>query len=455
MAANPSVVDYLNNLGKSSDLTSRAALAHSYGLVASPSDYISSAATGSNGDINTQLLAKLQTGASAPTPPAPAATSATPAATPTVRRYTGDAAPSTPGASIDVYGTYTGPGGIKANGTPSQLAAIYGGSPADYAYAAPDEATIRANALNAVQGQLDATNNTYADLMTNRGVVDQNNLGKTRAVNARSGNLGSDFGAANEAATQKSNEQADKALADERDLKIQTILGQVNTDAEQKLKDQQALATKSAEARTTYLKDLGDRAQAQIKQLAQSGASLEDLSDSEYNHLVETTGYTPEQLKAEFVLNKPKQDILHSEVVGSNYIQVSQDPISKKTQTNVIPLGVDIPQGYKVEKLENGQLVFYPDKFDPSKSVASQIITYGAATGPSDGIKFTFTSTQKSKLLGLGFDPSSISGLETYLKTNSVDNAIAAMSANGKPLPAEQIAQLKGILSGTSDDSGA
>lgn len=446
--ADSSIVDHLNSLGKASDLTSRAALATSYGYVKDPSEYIAAAAKGTNADINTKLLADLTAG-KVPTP-APAPTTPTP----TVRRYTGIDPIENPGVSLDTVGTYVNSSGTKANGSPSQLAAIYGGSPTDWRVQAPDEATIRAEAMDAVRGQLDSTNNVYADLASNREKVNTDNLGRTRAVAARSGTLDSDFGATELAKTKDVNAQADKAIQDERQLKLDTILGQVNEDVQKRVTDENTLATKNNEDRTAYLKDLGDRATAQIQALAQSGASVESLTDDEYNHLLSASGYTPDELKASFVLNKPKDTILHSEVVGSNYIQVSQDPITKKTKTDVIPLGVDIPQGYKVEKLDNGQLVFYPDKFDPTKSTASQIITYGAGTGVDGAIKFSFTSTQKSKLLGLGFDPSSIGSLETYLKSKSVDDALGAMSAGGKPLSDEQKNQLKNILSGATD-SGA
>lgn len=74
-----SLVDKLNELGQPSDLSSRANLAVSHGLVGSAQEYMSKAAAGTNADINTNLLAKLQTPPST-TPPAatpPASTTAT------------------------------------------------------------------------------------------------------------------------------------------------------------------------------------------------------------------------------------------------------------------------------------------------------------------------------------------------------------------------------------------
>jgi hypothetical protein len=69
-----SIVDYLKSTGQDSSLNSRADLAVKNGLVGSSAEYINLAATGANGDINTQLLRKLQsTPAVTPTPaPTPA-----------------------------------------------------------------------------------------------------------------------------------------------------------------------------------------------------------------------------------------------------------------------------------------------------------------------------------------------------------------------------------------------
>lgn len=71
--ATQSLVDYLKSNNKDSSLTSRAQLAVDNGLVKNTQEYISMANAGTNGDINTKLLAKLSGGGSPSptvTPPA-------------------------------------------------------------------------------------------------------------------------------------------------------------------------------------------------------------------------------------------------------------------------------------------------------------------------------------------------------------------------------------------------
>lgn len=69
-----SLVDYLTTNNQASDLNSRAKLAVDNGLVKTTQEYLTRAAAGTNGDINTNLLSKLQT------PPVPAVPGATPLA---------------------------------------------------------------------------------------------------------------------------------------------------------------------------------------------------------------------------------------------------------------------------------------------------------------------------------------------------------------------------------------
>lgn len=63
-----SIVDYLKSSGQDSSLSSRAKLAVDNGLVGSSQEYLTLASQGKNGDINSQLLSKLQSPAPNPTP---------------------------------------------------------------------------------------------------------------------------------------------------------------------------------------------------------------------------------------------------------------------------------------------------------------------------------------------------------------------------------------------------
>lgn len=284
-----------------------------------------------------------------------------------VRRYTGDAAPGV--SAYDTAANDYFSNGAGANRT------------------APDQAAIRASALAAVSGQVDAINNTYANLISDERVAGVGRMGSTRASNARGGTLGGDFGNAALDKTSAYNEQRVQQLADEKNLKIQTILGGANKDAQDRINTEKADVDKNSQAYLNYVKESGDKASEQLKAFAGAGGQVDQLSDGEYNHFLKSTGMSPEQLKAMVTLNQPKDTILHSEVQGSNYIQVMKDPITGKVTTSSIDLGFKVPPEYTVEKLANGQLAFYPKKVDPNKPLSEQIMTYGPTTPIKGGTK--------------------------------------------------------------------
>lgn len=100
-----SIVDYLTSQNKDSSLSARAQLAVDNGLVKTTQEYMSSAAAGTNGGINTSLLEKLQV------PPVVAAPGTTPSTTSTT---------SSIGATPSINGTT--PVATNAPLTSSQLA---------------------------------------------------------------------------------------------------------------------------------------------------------------------------------------------------------------------------------------------------------------------------------------------------------------------------------------------
>lgn len=243
--------------------------------------------------------------------------------------------------------------------------------------AAPNEQQIRSQMLSDVQGQIDAVNNIYAGLVTteNRAGVDR--LGRTRSTSARSGTLGSDFGNADLAATDQYNAEKVQALRDEQASKIAGILDKVNTRADERLKADKDQYFKNAEAKLSYMKTKETDARADLKTLAETGVDLEKLSQQEYNALIEQTGYDDATLKAQFILNRPKADILDKQVVGSKYYQISKDPITGKVKSESFDLGFTPPQGYKPQQLDDGTLILVPEKIDPTKPISSQVLMYG------------------------------------------------------------------------------
>lgn len=336
-------------------------------------------------------------------------------------RYANPNVPSGSGSSSSILGStvrrYTGTRGL-------------GRSPADdeqeYAYGTQGYEDRRNRAYNearrlaneAVRGKLTAIDQTYAQMTKDRMTVNANNLGRTRATTARSGTLGSDFGNADMANQESRNAEALKIIENEKLSKIAAIMNDVAVDTESRAQAELDRIDANSEDRINFLKDLSTKAEAQIAAFAAAGGNIEDLSDDEYNSLLENSGLTPEQFKAKVVLNQPKQDVLYSEVVGNKYIQARRNPMTGKVTSDTIELGFTVPQGYKVQKNDDGSLMFMPDKIDPTKPLGSQVLYYNP-TGAGGGKG----KTKKSGNLSYS-DQDVSSGVKTLNSVRGTDNFV-------------------------------
>src|ERR1044072_1287094 len=128
-----------------------------------------------------------------------AAPTSTPTPTPPVTRYTYPT-PITPAPAPTSY-----------NGSPI-LSKPNGPAPVN-------ENQIREETRKRMQSSIDAINAQYVNLIGQEQVAGQDRSGQTRAVNARSGLIGSDFGQAQQQKTTDFNKQQIKSIEDEKTAK--------------------------------------------------------------------------------------------------------------------------------------------------------------------------------------------------------------------------------------------
>lgn len=145
-----SLVDKLKELNQPSDVTSRANLAVTHGLVKTPQEYLSSASAGTNADINLSLLSKISQTAPPATPPAtPPAETSTPPSTST---STTPPVPASTGASnTNIASTSS----INSTTPTVSNAPLTGSQLATYATAPNPSTFVQAN-----------TGNTLADMVS-------------------------------------------------------------------------------------------------------------------------------------------------------------------------------------------------------------------------------------------------------------------------------------------------
>lgn len=148
-----------------------------------------------------------------------------------------------------------------------------------------DENAVYQEKLKQNQAQIDAVNALYADRLRSQQVISQGNLGSNRAIQARSGLLGSDFGSAQTGRIQQSNQQAENLVENERLAVVQQILTGARESAAAEIAAKRQAINEWGKALLDYYAGAGDRKNAKISKAAQLLLSLgktpNDVSDSE------------------------------------------------------------------------------------------------------------------------------------------------------------------------------
>ncbi len=254
-----------------------------------------------------------------------AAANAPAASTPTRYDATGN---------INTSGNVQTPSGIMSA---DEYAAKFGPKPVD-------EAAIRESVRAANQGRIDAINAAYDAMAGDQQVKNISNMGSTRAISARSGLLGSDFG---NAALQNQDQAGGKAIAAinaERADKVAATLADVNLKIDQKIQAERDAAKMNANDYKTYY----DKAQAEVrdsvKNLGASGVSFDQLKEkdpSQLKKILDSTGMSKFELAMQLNSAKRASEKIDwkLEKVGNVVIASGVNPLTGKLeyQTQQIP----------------------------------------------------------------------------------------------------------------------
>jgi hypothetical protein len=224
-----------------------------------------------------------------------------------IRRYTNPApttAATTPAAAS----------AIPATAVSTPVADYYSGL--NKTFTADDETAIRETTRKNMQSQIDAINAQYATLVSQEAATQdklaESSAGQTRAISARSGLLGSDFGAAhiqNDAQNSaKAKSAALKVLEDEKQVKLQQIFGNIEARASEEIKAKKAEALGNQEKYVQHLEQTQEQARNDLKTLAQAGGNLDSLSPAQKEALLKQSGYEPGMGELIFNSLKPKPE---------------------------------------------------------------------------------------------------------------------------------------------------
>lgn len=338
-----------------------------------------------------------------------------------VRRYTGDNETTT-GNTTPNRNTFKG-----------ASEEFFGGTNLDL----PDEDKIRRDARDQVQNQIDTINDLYATIIAEDERQGRIALGRTRASAARGGLLGGDFGNAQLQNTEIATDNIIAARKAEQAAAIAEIYRKADERADARISSETGTAIQNRSNYIAFLKSNRDEARNDVVVLAKSGVSLEELEEKRYKQLLEQTGYSEDQLSAQFALNKPSDEVLDEFVEGNQYVIVSRG-VDGTAKVDRIDLGFEVPKEYNTTKLENGQIAFFPKSFDPNKTMDEQILVYGPAK-EERGAQYNIPQAARNNLLGTGMTNDQLDILESEIRKYGMTKALEGFEEDFRVVVQEQL----------------
>ncbi len=383
-----SIVDYLNSTGQNSSFANRQAIAKANGI----SNYTGSA------EQNNTLLAYLNK----PQSPAPTTVKTTPApivTTPTVtNKPTTTTAPVSTTNNNGVTTTKSAPAdssGLKADATTvadaykkfnANAGDLQNSIEASAKYQAEqlakksktpiDEEAVRRSFVARMQGSIDAINNTYATILANAKVQSANNAGIGRAVNARSGLLGSDFGNASDANIATANNNNENAVENERLGKIAMILADANKSADAEITNRRAEQDKASKdlmdnLLTRETRTAGTASKLAKALLAQGFKGINELSPDDVKKIEADYGVDLATLTSAF----------SNEVASNKKAEADMALTNAKTATELDANRYKtIGDGAQLYDTKTGKIVENTKTFSPNQGGG------GTSTGASGGV---------------------------------------------------------------------
>jgi len=240
--------------------------------------------------------------------------------------------------------------------------------------AAVDADAIREETRRRFQGSIDAIEATYADLSRQEAVAGQDRVGQTRAVNARSGLIGSDFGAASAEKTTQYNKQQQQSIANERDAKIASVMANIEDRASRAISEERAMASEQYTRDWNAYQAEQASARADFDALAKAGFNLDTMDPNTKASLFSQAGYDDPAM-AELVYNaqkpKPQQvDWKMEKLEGGKLLFYGVDPTTGEIKQQM--LNYDLPPDYQFTIAPDGTPLIFNKNTGEAQIAGSQ-----------------------------------------------------------------------------------
>jgi hypothetical protein len=206
-----------------------------------------------------------------------------------------------------------------------------------------DEKQIREATRKRMQASVDAINAETARMLSQEKILGEDRSGQTRAINARSGLMGSDFGSAHQEKTAQYNKQQERYVADQQNMKLQSVLLNIEDRASAEIQRRKEEALGKYQMDMNAYEKAQEQARADFQALAQSGVDLNTLQPAQKAALFKQSGY--DESMGELIYNamkpKPKQiDYQSMNVGGGRVLFYGVDPQTGELKQQIIDVGL-------------------------------------------------------------------------------------------------------------------
>lgn len=209
------------------------------------------------------------------------------------------------------------------------------------------------------QGRIDSLNRYYESLLLDQSRENEARSAEQNALSVMSGLAGSTEASTARMRTEGINTQANAKLQAAKNVELQNIYKEIQTEAYKRFQDERTNARQSAVDAVAMQGQREEKASKYIQTLSQAGFDLDKIKTADprtYQGLAEAVG-GEQMLKALYVLNKPKATIVDKKLENGRYIVVSQNP-DGTFKTDVLDLG--LPPEYDQSADLGGQMMFFP-----------------------------------------------------------------------------------------------
>jgi hypothetical protein len=223
----------------------------------------------------------------------------------------------------------------------------------------------------AAQSQIDSINHTYDDQLATARNRGQERVNMDNAVSVMSGLTGGTEAVRTRNNVLDANGKEQQAINNQRGLELSKLYSDISTAADKEAHDQLTDATKSAEDVIARRTANQTQTMETVKQMAMGGLVNFDSFKSSpqnaavYQHALDAYGGSEDALRAAFVLNRPKDQIIGTPTrIGDKYVQAYQNPLTGKVAYETLDMPVDLPTNYNNFQKMGDNLVAIPDNWD-------------------------------------------------------------------------------------------